>query len=101
MLKKIWNAFIEKLRILNMVPCTCGSRDDHWVVKDQIEGIVCEASIVCDNCGKETNYWAYGNTQYPETYTGIISEAWHRMNPVQKYKNWKFERGMKRNHWRV
>lgn len=101
MLKFLWNTFVEKLRILNRVKCGCGCRESHWVVKDQIDGIVCEASIVCNNCGKETNYWAYGNTQYPETYTCIISETCYRLNPIRKYKDWKFERDMKRSHWRV
>lgn len=100
MLKFLWNAFIAKLRILNMVKCECGCRDDHWVVRGQIEGIICEASIVCDNCGKETNYWAYGNTQYPETYTELIkwnlADFLYKFNLVRRYQNWRFNRSIRK-----
>lgn len=74
----------EKLRVLNMIPCECGCRDDHWDVKDTMEGLVCEAAIICDNCGKQVNYWAYGCLEYPETYSELIAE-----------KVWMFEYRMK------
>ena len=68
---------IERLRqwlhIVNMIPCECGSRDDHWNVKDHCSGHVCEAEIICDDCGKMVNYWAYGSCEYPETYTDLIA----------------------------
>lgn len=67
---------LEKLRFwiyeLNLIPCDCGCRDDHWNVKDSLEGIICEAEIVCDQCGKVVNYWAYGNTEFPVTYTEAV-----------------------------
>lgn len=95
------NKFLEWLHGLNMIPCECGCRDDHWNVKDTISGFVCEAEIVCDKCGKVVNYWAYGNTQYPETYTKLISEKLKRLedflNLRQQYRICKFKKAVKRN----
>lgn len=95
------NKFREWLWELNMIPCSCGCKDDHWVVKDTISGHVCEASIVCDNCGKETNYWAYGRTELPETYTALLAEKVRHLmeicNLKNRYKLWKFRKFVKRN----
>lgn len=66
------------LHTLNMRRCPkCGSRDDHWEVVDIINGIVCEAKIICDDCGAFVNYWAYGHCEYPETYTGLLAEKFY------------------------
>ena len=41
--------------------CTiCGCQSFHSVVKDTLEGSVCEERIICDNCGAIVSYWAYG-----------------------------------------
>lgn len=81
---------------LNIIPCKCGCKDDHWNVKDTVSGHVCEAEVICDNCGAVVNYWAYGNTEFPVTYTELFKrkiEAFKRFcNPIQQYKNWKFNR---------
>lgn len=74
-MKKLFERFKQWIRVMNMIPCECGSRDDHWIVKDYVNGHVCEADIICDDCGKAVNYWAYGSCQYPETYTALISKT--------------------------
>lgn len=95
------NKLLEWLHELNMIPCKCGCKDDHWNIKDTISGHVCEAEIVCDQCGKVINYWAYGNTEFPETYTDLILEKLQTIadffNIKQRYKIWKFMKAVKRN----
>ena len=86
---------------LNMIPCKCGCKDGHWNVKATDAGFVSEAEVVCDKCGKIVNYWAYGNLEYPETYTTLIVFKIHMLrdyfNLKQRYKNWVFSRSVKRN----
>lgn len=96
-MKNIWDKFRESLHVLNMIPCECGCKDDHWNVKDQIEGIVCEAEVVCDNCGKIVNYWAYGNLEFPETYTGILKRKFEKLK--FRTQEFKFSKKAKRKHW--
>lgn len=67
------------LREKNQMPCECGSRDNHWKVNDTIAGHVCEAEVICDDCGKQVNYWSYGYCVYPETYTALIAEKVYRL----------------------
>lgn len=95
------NKLCEWLHELNMIPCKCGCKDDHWIVKDTISGHVCEAEIICDKCGKVVNYWAYGSTEFPETYTKLISERLAKfadyLDLRHQYRIWKFKRLVKRN----
>lgn len=42
--------------------CTnCAATEFSQTIKEQVEGSVCEYSIMCDKCGTELGYWAYGN----------------------------------------
>lgn len=95
------NKLREWLHELNMIPCDCGCKNDHWNVKHRISGFVCEAEIVCDKCGKVVNYWAYGSTQYPETYTKLILEKLGDfLNFRQQYRDWAIKRSFNRQHWK-
>ena len=78
-MKNLIERLRQWIREINMIPCECGSRDDHWEVMDTISGHVCEAKIICDDCGKMVNYWAYGSCEYPETYTDLIAEKMYRL----------------------
>lgn len=100
MYRDLWDKLVEWFIDANMIPCSCGSKDDHWNVKDSIEGIVCEAEVVCDNCGKVVNYWAYGNLESPETYTELIkwnlTNFLYKFNLVRRYQNWRFNRSIRK-----
>lgn len=100
----MFDKLLEWLHGLNMIPCECGCRDDHWNVKDEISGCVCEAEIVCDKCGKVVNYWAYGNTEFPETYSQLVWEkvlkVLNFLNLKQRYRNRQFNKAVKRQHWK-
>lgn len=69
------------LKYINIIPCECGSRKQHEEARAFVaDHVVSERSVVCDACGKEVNYWAYGHYQFPLTYTELILN-WLRCAP--------------------
>lgn len=38
----------------------CGCTTFHSVIKDTIQGSVCEEAVICNHCGATVSYWAYG-----------------------------------------
>lgn len=42
------------------VKCSCGGEKFREVVKEHIDGRVCEFEVRCIKCGALTGYWAYG-----------------------------------------
>lgn len=41
----------------------CGSKHYKTIPTDYINHIVCEEKAVCESCGAEVGYWAYGYWQ--------------------------------------
>ena len=49
----------NNIKYHDLYSCNKCGKNNKITVKDYIEGIICEASTVCLNCGFK-DYWAYG-----------------------------------------
>ena len=78
------------LKHINVVPCKCGCREKELSGTDWIEGHMCEADVLCKNCGAWRNEWAYGSYHYPDTYIGwlihFMKEIKFKIFPNKRYE---------------
>ena len=72
---KIFKQLFNKQNDYSYCPY-CKSKDIEGDNYDYIEHIICEYDLVCKNCGKVINSYAYGHMMYPETKIGYIKYLW-------------------------
>lgn len=88
------NKLREYLNRFNRLPCPkCGSRERKWISSDAGDGLIYEGIEYCASCGTETNYWAYGHWDNPQTYSETLKFFWWRVKSRVKYW-WKYGRGL-------
>lgn len=78
---KKWKKRLTQPQYCNEPKClVCGCTKEKRITKDIVQGYVGESLIVCDECGTQKNYWAYGYYQYPNTRLGQLKEIYDRRN---------------------
>ena len=62
------------MKMMNkMLPCLkCSCPKTEAINKCYMDYTVCECELVCANCKKTVNYWAYGYYQDPNTLKELI-----------------------------
>jgi len=59
------------------VKCSCGGEKFREIVKEHIDGRVCEFEVRCINCDALTGYWAYGyyDPSFAKPHNAPVSAA--------------------------